>query len=611
MNLGHFNAIVRMRWQMARNQFKKSGQANQIISTILLLMAIVSSVCSFIFAIGWGWYFLAKIDPFYVIYVWDALCVLFLFGWAITLMVEIQRTEMLSLKNLLHLPISLKSAFFLNYTSSLVSLVLLLFLPGAVGLCFASVVEFGIGSFVVFPLLAAFLLMVTAVTYQLRGWLARLMENKRTRGTVISATIMVFVLVFQIPNLINLSSMASRNAGKHQLRDAREQQISELQLQLTNGEIVQAEFLEQKEVVQQDYDAGRQKQKDAETAAINTTAELVNLVLPVGWLPYGASAAAHGAVITPWLCVFGMSGIGLVSLTLAHRSTIRAYTGYHNKGHRARVQKDTKESARSQLMEWRFPLLSDQQSAVSLATFRSTLRAPEAKMALLTPLIFACVFGSIIFTSKLDSVPQFVRPWIGVGALGISVIGMTQLMLNMFGLDRQGFRAYVLMPVQRRDILMGKNLGSFPISATLSAMLIVFMGVAAEIRVTHVIATVLQIGVTFFLYYTISNYTSIVAPIGMAVGTMKPVSMNLKVVVAQMVAVFLTPVTLLPAVIALGTEQLTAFATGMTGMPIYLLVTLAEIPVAIWCYRKILTSQGELLHRHEQNILSVISKVSD
>ncbi len=52
-------------------------------------------------------------------------------------------------------------------------------------------------------MLAAFLLMVTALTYQFQGWLASLMSNPRRRRTVIVATTLVFVLIFQLPNLLN------------------------------------------------------------------------------------------------------------------------------------------------------------------------------------------------------------------------------------------------------------------------------------------------------------------------------------------------------------------------------------------------------------------------
>lgn len=71
-------------------------------------------------------------------------------------------------------------------------------------------------------------------------------------------------------------------------------------------------------------------------------------------------------------------------------------------------------------------------------------------MALLTPLIFAFVYGSMIFTGKLEMLPEVACPWFGIGALAMSLFDMVQLMLNMFGLDRQGFRAYALMPAPRQ-----------------------------------------------------------------------------------------------------------------------------------------------------------------
>src|SRR5205823_1921847 len=55
----------------------------------------------------------------------------------------------------------------------------------------------------VVTLQAAFVLMVTAVTYQLQGWLASLMANPRRRRTVIVALTVAFVLVSKLPNLLN------------------------------------------------------------------------------------------------------------------------------------------------------------------------------------------------------------------------------------------------------------------------------------------------------------------------------------------------------------------------------------------------------------------------
>ena len=611
MNPRHSTAIVRMRWQLMRNQFLKSGKVNWVISVILTVFAALGSLSSFVLAVGWGRFFLAKMEPFYVMYVWDVLAAMFLFAWAIALLVELQRSEMLSLKNLLHLPISLAGAFFLNYTSSFASLTVLLFFPPMFGLCLASVLYFGSKSLVVFALLTSFLLMVTAVTYQLRGWLARLMENKRTRGTVITITTIVFVMIFQIPNMVNLSVMGSRSEEMKALRTAHAERLAELEDRLKAGEIEMEEFTASVQSAEQGAAEQRKAVREAETAAMNHTASVVNAALPIGWLPYGAGAAAGGAVISPWLCVLGMSTIGFVSLALAYRSTLRAYTGDHNKEYRPIERKAAKVLATDSILEKSVPFLTESQSVVTMATLRSTLRAPEAKMALLTPLIFACVFGSMTLTGPMDELPEFVRPWFGVGALGTSLVGMVQMMLNMFGHDRQGFRAYVLMPTPRRDILLGKNLGIFPVAGTLAALLIVFMGIAGRMHYTHIVATLLQIVVSFFIYFTISNYTSIVAPIGMAVGTMRPVSMKFSVVVMQFIALLLVPVAIIPAALALAAELLAGAFGGLHGIPIYLLLTLIELPLALWFYNRMLNLQGRHFQEREQAILEVVSKVAD
>jgi uncharacterized membrane protein len=611
VNSSHFIAIVSMRGQMMRNQFRKSGKANMVISVIVAVLAALSSLGSFVFAVGWGKFFLARMEPFQLIYVWDLLVVVFLFAWAIALMVELQRSEMLSLKNLLHLPISLSGAFVLNYLSSLASLTILLFLPTMFGLCLASVLHFGSKSLVVFALLTSFLLMVTAVSYQLRGWLARLMENKRRRGTVITMTTIIFVMIFQLPVMINLGAGFSRSEIPRARRAAHARRLDALKEQQKAGEIKIDEYSTSVEVAKAEFAGERAALREAETVAVNHTATVVNAALPIGWLPYGASAAASGAVSAPWLCVLGMSTIGFVSLALAYRCTLRVYTGDHNKEYRPFAGKRVKVLAMDSILEKNIPFLTATQSVITMATFRSLLRAPEAKMALLTPLIFACVFGSMMLTGEMDKLPEIVRPWFGVGALGMSLVGMMQMLLNMFGLDRHGFRAYVLMPAARRDVLLGKNMGIFPVAGTLSAFLIVFIGIAGEMHFTHVVATVVQIVVEFFIYFTISNYVSIVAPFGMAVGTMKPVSMKFSVFVMQLVALLFVPVALLPATLALAAELLANEFGGIHGIPIYLLLTLIELPIAVWFYSKMLNFQGRHLQEREQIILDVVSKVSD
>lgn len=610
MNFRHFSAIVRLRWQLTRNQFAKSGKANQILFVILLTLAAAASLGAFLTAAIVGNALLAQASPITLMYLWDGLAGAFLFFWAIGLMVELQRSEMLSLRNLLHLPISLSGAFFLNYASSLVSLAVLLFLPGMLGLALASALQFGGKSLVMFPLLASFLLMVTAIAYQLRGWLARLMENKRKRGTVIAIVTMGFVLVAQAPNLVINGTMRSLTSAEIERGEVYHAQVNALEAKLKSGAISPDAYASAIETAHEEFTQQQVAARDAESTARARTVSLLNAALPIGWLPYGASAAAAGAIVSPWLCVLGMSTIGLASLWLSYRSTLRVYTGNDNKEFRPVSRKNVSHAASGSILEKSLPFLSETQSVVALASFRSLLRAPEAKMVLLTPLIMACVFGSMMLSGSMSRLPEFARPWMGVGALAMSLVGVAQLMLNMFGSDRHGFRAYVLMPTPRRDVLIGKNMGVLPFAATLSVLLVAFTGVVGRLALTHLIATLLQVAVVLLVYFTISNFISIVAPIGMAVGTMKPVAMSVRVMLWQFAAVLLIPVAVLPAAGAIAAEQLAGLFGGIDGIPIYLLLTIAELPLALWFYRTMLSFQGRMLQEREQAILEVVSKVA-
>ena len=83
------------------------------------------------------------------------------------------------------MPVSVNGAFLINYISSLLRLSLIFFGPVMLGFALALVFVKGILLLPVLPALAAFLLMVTALTYQFQGWLAALMSNPRRRRTVI------------------------------------------------------------------------------------------------------------------------------------------------------------------------------------------------------------------------------------------------------------------------------------------------------------------------------------------------------------------------------------------------------------------------------------------
>ena len=69
---------------------------------------------------------------------------------------------------------------------------------------------------------------------------------------------------------------------------------------------------------------------------------------------------------------------------------------------------------------------------------------------------------------------------------------------------------------------------------------------------------------------------------------------------------------MVPAAIALAAEMLANhYSPQFSAVPIYLLITLIQLPLAVLFYRKMLTLQGTHLQEREQAILDVISKVAD
>ena len=153
------------------------------------------AVISFIGAIFVGLFAFDRATPQVHLYVWDGIVVTFLFLWVSGLITELQRSEALSMEKFLHLPVSLTGVFVLNYLSSLLSVTLILFAPVMIGLCLGLVfAALGPMELLLLPLIAAFVLMVTAVTYQFQGWLASLMVNKRRRRTIVVIVTLVFVV---------------------------------------------------------------------------------------------------------------------------------------------------------------------------------------------------------------------------------------------------------------------------------------------------------------------------------------------------------------------------------------------------------------------------------
>ncbi len=611
MNWQHLKAFLWLRWRLMMNQWSRAGKFNAVLMMIVAVGALLLALPLFVGALVLGVQLFPKAEPVHLLYMWDGVVVVFLFFWMIGLVTELQRTEPLALSKFLHLPVTVDGAFLINYVSSLLRLSLIVFVPVMLGMSLALIYARGPALVWTLPLLAAFLLMVTALTYQFQGWLASLMGNPRKKRAIIFGITAIFILVSQLPNLLNLyapwgpQQRADRSVALHD-------ELQRLARAARENEFDPHEHLRRQQEAMQKHRVESEKANQEIALHLERIARLVNLVLPVGWLPLGVTTTTQGEAVPAVLAFLGMATIGVASLRWAHRTTVRIYQGDYTARQSlpAPVPATPARAAGKAgllLVERRLPGFSEPVSAIALGCFRALVRSPEAKMMLLTPLLLGAVFGST-FVRGQNNLPELARPLIASGGILLVLFGMLQLMANQFGFDRDGFRAFILCAASRRDILLGKNLSFAPLAFGLSALLVSLVQLLRPMRLEHFLSMLPQLISMFLLFCLVTNLVSIYAPMHIAAGSLKPTNVKMVPVLLQLMMIFcLLPLSQAPVLLPLGIEALLEWRGWTAGFPVCLILSLIECAAVIFIYRVVLNWEGGLFQAREQRILETVT----
>jgi len=608
VNWRHFRAFVWLRWRLFVNQLRRGGAVNAVVQALLAVGALAFAASLSVVFFFVGLFAMRDASPAVVMYVWDGLAAVFLITWTVGILAELQRSDPLSLDKFLHLPVSPTGIFLINYLSSLASLTLILFLPPMLALSFGLAFAKGPALLLLLPLVGAFILMVTAVTYQFQGWLASLMANKRRRQTVIGLVTIGFILICQSPALISLFTGEERQAQQERVRETAEE--NQLIAAVHSGQISQSEYQEREEEFNRKVMARRDEAQRQALQQWEPTHRLVNLCLPPGWLPLGAMTSAEGNAPAALLAMLGMAGLGAVSLWRAHRTTVRLYTGWFNSGKRrivvvaAPVKQGKPPTAG--MLEWRLPWLSEQASAVALGGLRSLTRAPEAKMMLLSPILLVIIFGGMFLAHSFEP-PAMVRPLMAFGGMSMIILTMAQLVGNQFGFDRGGFRVFVLSAAPRREVLLGKNVATAPLALGLSAVILVILQATFPMRLDYFLAALPQALSMYLLFCLLANCLSIYAPTSLRSGSFKPASPKGIALLLHFAFLFLFPWALVPALLPLGVEFTLEKLGWLTGLPICLVLSVLECAAVFYVYWLVLTWQGRALQAREQKILALVT----
>jgi ABC-2 type transport system permease protein len=578
VNLEQLKTILWLRWRLTRNQWARSKGVGAAIATVVAVLLFLLAVGSFIGALLAGMFGLGAAKPLAIMGVWAGLTTAFLFAWMIGLLNELQRSESIDLQRLMHLPVALGQMFLVNYIASHLSLSIFFAVPAMMGLSLGLAISRGPEMLLLAPFSLSVVLMVSAWTYLLRGWLATLMSNPRRRRTVIMVITFSFILISQAPNLyFNVLRGRSRSSpGSMRARHGNSQNPF-----------------------------GREKLDTLIT---------VQKFIPPFWLSFGAGELADGRPLPAVLGTVGCLAIGALGLRRSYRDTVRFYHGDTGKKSSALVDPEpvktgtlTPAKTGNRFLELRIPALPEQAVALGLATFRSMLRAPEVKMAWASSFLMPLIVGASFLLRGPPHTPEAAKPFIMTAAVVFAVFMLVQFLSNQFGFDRDGFRALILAPADRRLILLGKNLASLPVAAGFGLVLLSLICLWLRPSILVVAAALFQLPTVVLLAGLVGNLLSVLVPYRIQPGSMKPTKMPGLAMLVMVFCHLLFPVAMAPVFVAPLAELLWRQAGWTDLVPVNLLFSFALAALTAFVYWTTLGPMGRLLQRRETKILNVVS----
>jgi len=579
MDFNQLRTILWLRWRLTRNQWARGGRLNAILILIVAVVVLILGFISGLAGILVGFFVLGEASPLRLLLVWDAFIGVFLFAWIIGIVSEIQRSETVDICRMLHLPISIRDIFLVNYLASHVTISVILFLPLVLGLCLGLIFRGRWLMFLMFPLVLGFVFMVTAWTYCLRGWLAALMVNKRRRRAIIAGITFSFIILSQIPNLINSLTRDHKRSRLRTIKTAPSDEQKAERPEARAGKPLSPAFL------------------------------VAHKVVPFLWVGNGAMSLDGGNVLPAVLGAAGVFCIGGLGLRRAYRSTIRFYQGHA-------IVKSTKQKPKTEkvpavgknFLERRLPGAPDEAAALALAFFRSLMRAPEVKMSLATNFIMLLFFGTMVFARRASGVEDNFKPFVASGFVVFTFLGMSHLMFNQFGFDRDAFRQLVLLPVPRKQILLGKNLSYFPVAIGIGLTFLLLVKFAFRISFIVIVANGFQLVATFLLLSIAGNLVSVLVPYHIAPGSMKRTKTTAMTSLWIFVSRLLIPTAVGPVFLPPAIGLLMSYLGWLPAGPVNLVLSMALLALLVFFYKLSLPGLGKLLLQQEKHILQVVTE---
>ena len=327
---------------------------------------------------------------------------------------------------------------------------------------------------------------------------------------------------------------------------------------------------------------------------------LIAMALTEGLRPAGATSYT--------LALAALNAYTLLIVIVTYRVAQRTVTGTGRARQKARSRAVTAPESAGRY-GWQLPFLSAELSAIIEKELRYMARNPQLRVLALMLLFFVFWMRFAVpdrpsagaATTSLSALQQSAEGW--QAALGVLYVFMiiSSLSCNLFAYDGAGMRSLILSPVDRRKILIGKN-----IAVTIVALV---FGVAVLI-VSQLVVDDLSLQAIIFAALCFVFFAAVFAMVGNSLSVRYPKRLEFgkRMNASGMVGLLLIPLFLgvmLPPAAAVAAGYLTQ------SLAVKYAILAAFAGAAVMLYSSLITKQGKLLAERERDLLEVVTARND
>lgn len=327
------------------------------------------------------------------------------------------------------------------------------------------------------------------------------------------------------------------------------------------------------------------------------------------WTPPGAAAVlfAGGRNSLEYALAFvTLSGYTIVLIVGTYLIARRAALGLG--GRRRRKATAVIELDAPPYVGWQLPLLSAQLSAVLEKELRYAMRNAQIRMMSLMPLILIVVrlfnrrnMGDMRSSAGAGEFITYLSGLLATGGVLYVFLILGGISANLFAFEEGGMRSYILSPIDRRKILIGKNIAVTLVAFIFSFLLLALNAIVfRDMNAGDLVFVLLSFVVFSAIMSIYGNWVSIRFPKRMKFGK----RMNVSGVAGLL---------LIPMIVVLGTPPFLAAVAGYFSRSVYVsyaaLALFALVSLAV--YAVAINFQGRMLAKREIEILETVREQVD